>query len=78
MHGLLEERKVTIITLSELMSAAAQSTDNYALLDKEEVLDILRSLDFPDLISLLKSKDILDKVWVVVDMQGETFNGDKL
>ena len=61
MYGLLEEQKVTIITLSELMSAVAQNTDNYALLDKEEVLDILRSLDFPGLISLLKSKDNLDK-----------------
>ena len=69
MYGLLEERKVTILTLSDLMSAAAQNTDNYALLDKEEVLDILRSLDSTGLISLLKSKDNVDKVWVVVDKE---------
>ena len=65
MYDLLEERKVTIITLSDLMSAAAQNTDNYALLDEEEVLDILRSLDSTGLISLLKSKDNLDKVWLL-------------
>ena len=69
MYGLLEERKVTILTLSDLMSAAAQNTDNYALLDKKELLDILRSLDSTGLISLLKSKDNVDKVWVVVDKE---------
>uniref|UniRef100_A0A1X7U151 Death domain-containing protein n=1 Tax=Amphimedon queenslandica TaxID=400682 RepID=A0A1X7U151_AMPQE len=62
MYGLLEERKENILTLSDVMSAGK---DNYVVPDKrEEVLDVLYSLQSTGLISVLKSKD---KVWVVVN-----------
>ena len=62
MYGLLEERKENILTLSDVMSAGK---DNYVIPDKrEDVLDVLDSLQSTGLISVLKSED---KVWVVVN-----------
>ena len=64
MYGLLEERKENMLTLSDVMSAA-KDNDIYVLPDKrEEVLDVLHSLDSIGLIKVLKSED---KVWVVVN-----------
>ena len=64
MYGLLEERKENILTLSDVMSAA-KDNDSYVLPDeREEVLDVLHSLDSIGLIKVLKSED---KVWVVVN-----------
>ena len=64
MYGLLEERKENILTLSDVMSAA-KDNDSYVLPDKrEEVLDVLHSLDSTGLIKVLKSED---KVWVIVN-----------
>ena len=64
MYGLLEERKENILTLSDVMSAA-KDNDSYVLPEeREEVLDILHSLDSIGLIKVLKSED---KVWVVVN-----------
>ena len=64
MYGLLEERKENILTLSDVMSAA-KNNDSYVLPDeREEVLDVLHSLDSIGLIKVLKSED---KVWVVVN-----------
>ena len=64
MYGLLEERKNNILTLSDVMSAA-KGNDSYVLPDeREEVIDVLCSLDSIGLIKVLKSED---KVWVVVN-----------
>ena len=64
MYGLLEERKENILTLSDVMTAA-KDNDSYVLPDeREEVLDVLHSLDSIGLIKVLKSED---KVWVVVN-----------
>ena len=64
MYGLLEERKESILTLSDVMSAT-KSTNEYNLSDKrEDVLDALDLLHSTGLISVLKSED---KVWVVVN-----------
>ena len=64
MYGLLEERKENILTLFDVMSAAKDNV-NYVLPDeREEVLDVLHSLDSTGLIKVLKSED---KVWVVVN-----------
>ena len=64
MYGLLEERKENILTLSNVMSAAKDNVD-YVLPDKrEEVLDVLHSLDSTGLIKVLKNED---KVWVIVN-----------
>ena len=63
-YGLLEERKKNILTLSDVMTAA-KDNDNYVLPDeREEVLDVLHSLDSTGLIKVLKSED---KVWVIVN-----------
>ena len=65
MYGLLEERKENILTLSDVMTAAIKDNDSYVLPDeREEVLDVLHSLDSIGLIKVLKSED---KVWVVVN-----------
>ena len=62
MYRLLMERKENILTLSDVMSAGK---DNYVIPDKrEDVLDVLHSLQSTGLISVLKSED---KVWVVVN-----------
>ena len=64
MYGLLEEMKKNILTLSDVMSAA-KDNDSYVIPDeREEVLDVLHSLDSIGLIKVLKSED---KVWVVVN-----------
>ena len=64
MYGLLEERKENILTLTDVMTAA-KDNDSYVLPDeREEVLDVLHSLDSIGLIKVLKSED---KVWVVVN-----------
>ena len=64
MYGLLEERKENILTLSDVMSAGKDNYD-YVIPDKrEDVLDVLDSLQSIGLISVLKSED---KVWVVVN-----------
>ena len=64
MYGLLEERKENILILSDVMSAA-KDNDSYVLPSKrEEVLDVLHSLDSTGLIKVLKSED---KVWVIVN-----------
>ena len=62
MYRLLVERKENILTLSDVMSAGK---DNYVIPDKrEDILDVLHSLQSTGLISVLKSED---KVWVVVN-----------
>ena len=62
MYGLLEEKKENILTLSDVMSAGK---DNYVIPDKrEDILDVLHSLQSTGLISVLKSEA---KVWVVVN-----------
>ena len=62
MYRLLVERKENILTPTDVMSAGK---DNYVIPDKrEEVLDVLDSLQSTGLISVLKSED---KVWVVVN-----------
>ena len=64
MYGLLEERKENILTLSDVMTAA-KDNNSYVLPDeREEVLDVLHSLDSIGLIKFLKSED---KLWVVVN-----------
>ena len=64
MYGLLEERKENILTLSDVMSAAKDNVDYVLPDEREEVLDVLHSLDSTGLIKVLKSED---KVWVVVN-----------
>ena len=62
MYRLLVERKKNILTFSAVMSAGK---DNYVISDKrEDVLDVLHSLQSTGLISVLKSED---RVWVVVN-----------
>ena len=69
MYGLLEESTQNILSLSDIVSAA-QTNENYILPDtEEETLDILSSLHSTGLISLLKSTDNPNKVWVVVNKQ---------
>ena len=64
MYGLLEEKKENILTLSDVMTAS-KDNDSYVLPEeREEVLDVLHSLDSIGLIKVLKSED---KVWVVVN-----------
>ena len=66
MYGLLEEMKENILTLSDVMTAA-KDNDSYVLPDeREEVLDVLHSLDSIGLIKVLKSED---EVWVVVNKE---------
>ena len=64
MYGLLEEKKENILTLSDVMSAAKDNVDYVLPDEREEVLDVLHSLDSTGLIKVLKSED---KVWVVVN-----------
>ena len=64
MYGLLEERKENILTLSDVMSAAKDNVDYVLPDEREEVLDVLHSLDSTGLIKVLKSED---KVWVIVN-----------
>ena len=62
MYRLLVESKENILTLSDVMSAGK---DNYVIPDKrEDISDVLDSLQSTSLISVLKSED---KVWVVVN-----------
>ena len=69
MYGLLEESTQNILSLSDIVSAA-QTNENYILPDTgEETLEILSSLQSTGLISLLKSTDDPNKVWVVVNKQ---------
>ena len=81
MYGLLEESTQNILSLSDIVSAA-QTNENYILPDLadplgggrghrtgEETLDMLSSLHSTGLISLLKSTDDPNKVWVVVNKQ---------
>ena len=69
MYGLLEESTQNILSLSDIISAA-QTNENYILPDTgEETLEILSSLHSTGLISLLKSTDDPNKVWVVVNKQ---------
>ena len=69
MYGLLEESSQNILSLSDIVSAA-QTNENYILPDTgEETLEILSSLHSTGLISLLKSTDDPNKVWVVVNKQ---------
>ena len=69
MYGLLEESKQNILSLPDIVSAA-QTNENYILPDTgEEVLEILSSLHSTGLISLLKSTDDPNKVWVVTNKQ---------
>ena len=69
MYGLLEESKQNTLTLSDIVSAA-QTNKNYILPDTgEETLDILSSLHSTGLISLLKSTDVPNKVWAVINKQ---------
>ena len=64
MYGLLEERKENILTLSDVISAAKDNVDYVLPDEREEVLDVLHSLDSTGLIKVLKSED---KVWVIVN-----------
>ena len=69
MYGLLEESTQNILSLSDIVSAA-KTNKNYILPDTgEETLDMLSSLHSTGLISLLKSTDDPNKVWVVVNKQ---------
>ena len=69
MYGLLEESTQNTLTLSDIVSAA-QTNENYILPGTgEETLDMLSSLHSTGLISLLKSTDDPNKVWVVVNKQ---------
>ena len=69
MYGLLEESTQNILSLSDIISAT-QTNENYILPDTgEETTDILSSLHSTGLISLLKSTDDPNKVWVVVNKQ---------
>ena len=69
MYGLLEESTQNILSLSDIISAA-QTNENYILPDTgEETLEILSSLHSTGLISLLKSTDDPNKVWVVINKQ---------
>ena len=69
MYGLLEESTLNILSLSDIISAA-QTNENYILPDTgEETIEILSSLHSTGLISLLKSTDDPNKVWVVVNKQ---------
>ena len=62
MYRLLVESKENILIPTDVMSAGK---DNYVIPDKrEDVLDVLNSLQSTGLISVLKSED---KVWVVVN-----------
>ena len=67
MYGLLEENKQNILSLSDIKSIA-ESSDKY-FLPKNEVLEILSSLHSTGLITLLKSSDDPNKVWVVFNKQ---------
>ena len=64
MYGLLEERKENILTLSDVMSAAKDNDSHVLPSKREEVLDVLLSLDSIGLIKVLKSEN---KVWVIVN-----------
>uniref|UniRef100_A0A1X7U3A8 Uncharacterized protein n=1 Tax=Amphimedon queenslandica TaxID=400682 RepID=A0A1X7U3A8_AMPQE len=64
MYGLLEERKENILTLSDVMSAGKDNDDYFIPYKREDILDVLDSLQSTGLISVLKSED---KVWVVVN-----------
>ena len=64
MYGLLEKRKENILTLSDVMSAAKDNVDYVLPDEREEVLDVLHSLDSTGLIKVLKNED---KVWVIVN-----------
>ena len=69
MYGLLKESKENILSLSDIVSAA-QTNENYILPDTgEEILKIVSSLHSTGLISLLKSTDDHNKVWVVINKQ---------
>ena len=62
MYRLLVEKEDNILTFTNIMSAGK---DNYVIPDKrEDILDVLNSLQSTGLISVLKSED---KVWVVVN-----------
>ena len=64
MYRLLEEKKVNILSLLNVMSAA-KDNDSYILPNEDEkTSDLLYSLDSIGLIKVLKSED---KVWVVVN-----------
>ena len=66
MYGLLEKRKENILTLSDAI-IAAKYNDSYVLPnEREEVLDVLHSLNSTGLIKVLKSED---KVWVIVNKE---------
>ena len=67
MYGLLEENKQNILSLSDIKSIA-ESSDKY-FLPKNEVLEILSSLHSTGLITLVKSSDDPNKVWVVFNKQ---------
>ena len=64
MYGLLEKRKENVLTMSDVMSAAKDNVDYVLPDEREEVLDVLHSLDSTGLIKVLKSED---KVWVIVN-----------
>ena len=75
MYGLLEKRNENVLTLSDVMTAA-KDNDSYVLPDKrEEVLDVLHSLDLIGLIKVLKSED---KVWVVMNKGILLFELDRI
>uniref|UniRef100_A0A1X7SWA7 Uncharacterized protein n=1 Tax=Amphimedon queenslandica TaxID=400682 RepID=A0A1X7SWA7_AMPQE len=57
MYGLLEERKENILTLSDVMSAGKDNDDYFIPYKREEILDVLDSLQLTGLISVLKSED---------------------
>ena len=65
MYGLLEERKENILTLSDVMSAARYNVDYVLPDEREEVLDVLHSLESTGLIKVLKNED--NKLWVIVN-----------
>ena len=69
MYGLLEESKQNILSLSDIISIAETSDQYFVPKDEEEILEIISSLHSTGLITLLKSSDDPNKVWVVFNKQ---------
>ena len=69
MYGVLEEIKQNILPLSDIISIVNTSGRYIYFLSINEILKILSSLHSTGLITLLKSSDDLNKVWVVVNKQ---------
>ena len=69
MYGLLEESKQNILSLSDIKSIAETNDQLVVPKNEEEILEVLSSLHSTGLITLLKSSDDPNKVWVVFNKQ---------